>query len=145
MGDGSTHLSTQQHFDDVPIQGDGAKFILQETQAEYSRQKSRKRRLGNQSNQNQCLNIKIARKITPSTCRFLPADVAEAVQPGLGVFSRSGRVEAPLSRLVKQRRVIVTVVRIIQLHVHHTAGGGVSLPVLLLQKNTRYTSSESYI
>lgn len=44
----NTHLSTQQHFDDMSIQGDGAKFILQETQAKYSGQKSRKMRLWNQ-------------------------------------------------------------------------------------------------
>jgi len=61
-----------------------------------------------------------------------PADVAEAVEPGLRVLAGPRGVEASLARLVEERRVVIVPVRLVQLHVHHAAGRAVALTVLLL-------------
>ncbi len=63
---------------------------------------------------------------------LVPADVAEAVEPGLCVLAWTGRVKTPLAGLIEQRSVIVPVFWVVQLHVHHTAGRAVPLSVLLL-------------
>lgn len=52
----------------------------------------------------------------------LPANVTEAVQPGLCVLARPRGVEASLARLVEERSVVVPVIWVVQLHVNHTAG-----------------------
>lgn len=65
------------------------------------------------------------------TCA-VPADVPEAVEPSLCVLAWTRRVEAPLARLIEQRSIIISIVRVIQLHIHHTAGRTVPLSVLLL-------------
>lgn len=52
----------------------------------------------------------------------LPANVAEAVQSGLCVLARPRGVEASFARLVEERSIVVPIIRVIQIHVNHTAG-----------------------
>lgn len=69
---------------------------------------------------------------------LVPADVTEAVEPGLSVLAWTGRVKAPLAGLVKERCIIIPVIRVVQLHINHAAGGTVPLSVLLLVECGNY-------
>lgn len=58
----------------------------------------------------------------PSKENSLPANVTEAVEPGLCVLAGPRGVEASLARLVEERSVVIPVIRVVQLHINHTAG-----------------------